>query len=429
MHNALQELVPSAPTGPVIGTTPTSTSDLPAAPPAPAAPAPPPVPATTPAPAGEPALEFDLAALGLGDTPSDTPPEGSVDMATTRGQQIWADHKLMRALEAPPDKGGLGYRPTLEQLRAMALDAQAHNSLVLDLQSTEKSHNIAAINWLLRTAPQAFLDLAANLPPDMLKLARVRILGAEVENLLEVARRYPDDDQNRGWRKYWFEVANGLHYAATGGKVLDPQVLLRAPQPQESAEDRLRRREEEVAQREQAQARQQFEAWKSGIFTRREQAIKDMVAQVIKPVKASDTVKALALDAIVSRTMAQLPKLAPVMDQVTTLLRRAEQSMANTDAVQAYGDQIVDLYIRAASPIIRQQVAESVKSTTGAEAAAAKAAAEKAKQVSGDPVPAGSPTAPGGAPQAGQPGQPRARQKGETDQEYIRSVISDRLRT
>ena len=432
MHNLLQELVPAPATTPApapapaapdvrLGTAPTSTSDLPV--PAKQVPA---APEAAPAPAAE-AVEFDLSALGLAEIP-DAPPSEALDMTTSRGQQIWADHKLLRALEQPSEKGGLGYRPTLEQIRGMADDSRAHNSLILDLQSTTKSRNIAAVNWLLGLAPQAFLDLAAALPPSMLKIARERVLAAEVEAVLDIARKFPDNDQYRTQRKYWFEVANGLHFSYTGGQTLDPQILHQAPKPVETAEELLRRREEEITQREQAQARQQFDTWRSEIITRRETAIRDMVTQVVKPIKASDAVKALAVDAIVSRTLGQLTKNTQVMDQITILLRKTEAAMANPDQVRGYGDQIIDLYIRAASPIIRQQVAESVKSTTSATAAAAAADAVKAKQVSGDPTPAGSPTAPGGAPQAGQPGQPRARQKGETDQQYIQSIISDRLR-
>lgn len=430
MHNALQELVtPPAPAPAAVpdvrpGSAPAGNTDIPGLP---AKTSTPEAPASGAAPA-DPGLEFDLTSLGLAETPGDAPSE-AVDMTTTRGQQIWADHKLMRALEQPPDKGGIGYRPTLEQVRNLVQDAQAHNNLILDLQSTTKAHNISAINWLLRAAPQAFLDLAANLPPDMAKLARERLMGAEIEALLETARKFPtDNDQNKAYRNYWFQVANGLHYALTGGQSLDPQVLLRAPQPKESEDDRLRRREEEVTQRERAQFQQQFDSWKSGVITRRETAIRDMVTQVVKPVRASESVKSLAIDAIVSRTLSQLPQQTAVMDQVTNLLRRAEGAISNPDLIKSLGDQIVDLYIRAASPIIRQQVAESIKQTTNSVAEAASADAAKAKQATGDPVPAGSPTAPGGAPQTGQPGQPRARQKGETDQQYIQSVISDRLR-
>jgi uncharacterized membrane protein len=155
-----------------------------------------------------------------------------------------------------------------------------------------------------------------------------------------------------------------------------------------------------------------------------------MVELVVKPVQASPSMKALATDAIVTRTLDQLRHQTALMDQVTILLRRAETNMANDEAMKAAADQIVDLYIRGASPIIRRQVAESIKSTAATAASTAAADAAKAKQASsGDPTPAGSPTAPGGAPQAGQPnGQQRARNKGETDQQYIQSIISERLR-
>jgi hypothetical protein len=105
--------------------------------------------------------------------------------------------------------------------------------------------------------------------------------------------------------------------------------------------------------------------------------------------------------------------------------------MANDEAMKAAADQIVDLYIRGASPIIRRQVAESIKSTAATAASTAAADAAKAKQASsGDPTPAGSPTAPGGAPQAGQAGDKlRPREKGETDQKYIQSVLAGVLRS
>lgn len=434
MHSLLAEFQPAAPlapttpgaTAPPTPTTPSGNSDIPGLP---AVVETTPAVATPVAPA-TPAVEFDLTALGIAEEPQGEITE-AIDPATTRGKQIWADHKFMRALELPTDQGGIGYRPTLEQISAMAKDAQAMNNLVLDLQSSTKQHNIAAINWLLASAPDAFLDLARNLPPDMFKAARERVLENEIQSLLAVARKFPADDQNKVYRKYWFDVANGLYFAMTGGQSLDPQVLLQAPPPAKSEAERLQEREQSLAQREQAINRQKFEGWKAEVTTRRERAIRDMVELVVKPVQASPSVKALATDAIVARTLDQLRHQTALMDQVTILLRRAEGSLANEDALKSSADQIVDLYIRGASPIIRRQVAESIKSTTAAAASTAVVDAAKAKQAaSGDPTPAGSPTAPGGAPQAGQAGDKlRAREKGETDQKYIQSVLASVLRS
>lgn len=428
LSNALAEFKPPAiqpPTAPAPGASPSGPGDVPPAAVVtkdPAAPAPAPVGA-------EEGLEFDLSVLGIsGDLPADAPAE-ALDPATSRGKQIWADHKLLRALEAPPEEGGIGYRPTLEQIRGMAEDAKAHNTLILDLQSQTPTHNIHAINWLLRTAPKAFLDLAANLPPDMLKLAREKVLADEIQGLLEIARRYPDADDTRKHRTYWFQVANGLHYAMTGGQALDPQVLLQAPKPPESEAERLARRERAVAEREQAQARTKFEAWKAQAKTRREGAIRELVERVVQPVKASQEVKSLAVDAIVARTLDKLMGQTSLMDQVTILIRRAEASLDNDDALQGFGNQLTDLYVRGSQPIIRQEVAATLKLTTQTAAAAAAGDAAKAKQVQGDPTPAGSPNAPGGAPQPGQEnGKLRPRAKGENDQQYIQSVLGNLLR-
>jgi len=433
LHNLLAEFQPAAPLAPVsTPSAPTGNSDIPGLPAVGAgektlAPVGAPVPAQGASP---PALEFDLTALGIAEDPQGEITE-AIDPTTSRGKQIWADHKFMRALELPPDQGGIGYRPTLEQISAMAKDAQALANLVLDLQSGEKPHNIAAMNYLLRLAPQAFLDLSKNLPPDMLKLARDRVLEDEIQNLLGVARKFPDtDDQNKTYRRFWFGVANGLYFTLTNGQSLDPQVLLQAPPARETESDRLQAREQELAKREQAIARQRFEGWKAEVTTRRETAIREMVAQVVKPVQASESVKALATDAIVSRTLEQLRNQSALMDQVTILLRRAEANLGNDEALKSGADQIVELYIRGASPIIRRQVAESIKNTASSVAGAAAADAAKARQASsGDPTPAGSPSAPGGAPQAGQTdGKLRPREKGETDQKYIQSVLANVLR-
>lgn len=431
MHNLLTEFQPPTPTPAIPAipapAAPAGNSDIPAPVVAPAS-----APAAAPIPDSAPALEFDLAALGIAGDPSE-PGEltEAIDPGTARGKQIWSDHKFMRALELPPDKGGIGYRPTLEQISTMAKDAQAMNNLVLDLQSETKNHNISAINWLLTVAPQSFLDLAANLPPDMLKLARERVLGDEVQVFLETARKFSGvDDQSKLYRRYWFEAANALHFVLTNGQSLDPQVLLQPPAVKETDADRLARREQNLAQREKAIRQQKFDGWKSDLTGRREKAIRDMVELVVKPVRASESVKALATDAIVARTLEQLRNQSTLMQQVTTLIRRSESSLDNEDALKGLADQIVDLYIRGASPIIRHQVAESIKSTTTSAAAAAAADAARAKSVSGDPTPAGSPTAPGGAPQAGQSdGKLRAREKGETDQNYIRSVLANVLRS
>lgn len=430
MHTLLAEFQPSSLPAPAPGTSPAApagNSDIPGLP-AVTQPA-----VTQPAAAAEP--EFDLAALGISTEESGKDSGGelteAIDPATTRGKQIWADHKLVRALELPPDQGGLGYRPTLTQITDMAKDSRALNNLVMDLQAKDKTANIAAMNHLLQLAPTAFLDLAQNLPPAMKEMARQRIVGEEVQALLEVARKFPETDEaNKKYRQYWFQVANGLHYALTGGKSLDPQVLYQTPKPAETATENLQRREQELAQREQAIERQRFDSWKADTVARREKSIRQMVELVVKPVKASPTVKALAVDAIVARTLDQLRGQTGLMDQVTMLLRKAETQLANDDAMAGLADQIVDLYIRGASPIIRRQVAESVKNSTDMAAVTAEADAAKAKQASGDPTPAGSPTAPGGAPQTGQSnGGVRAREKGETDQKYIQSVLGQVLRS
>lgn len=439
MHNLLAEFQPSslpAPAAPAPApAAPAGSSDIPGLPSAtqPAAAPALAVPATAAPVGAEP--EFDLAALGISteDPSKDTGGEltEAIDPATTRGKQIWADHKLVRALELSPEQGGLGYRPTLSQITDMAKDSRALNNLVMDLQAKDKTANIAAMNHLLQLAPTAFLDLAQNLPPAMKEAARQRIVGEEVQALLEVARKFPETDEaNKKYRQYWFQVANGLQYALTG-KSLDPQVLYQAPKPAETATESLQRREQEVAQREQAIEQRRFDSWKADTVTRREKSIRQMVELVVKPVKASPAVKALAVDAIVARTLDQLRGQTGLMDQVTMLLRKAETQLANDDAMAGLADQIVDLYIRGASPIIRRQVAESVKNSTDMAAVSAEADAAKAKQASsGDPTPAGSPTAPGGAPQTGQSnGGVRAREKGETDQKYIQSVLGQVLRS
>lgn len=435
MHNLLAEFQTSTPatapaTAPAapVPAAPAGNSDIPGLPAAQTAP----VPATpAPVPAAEPSVpEFDLEALGISGQAPDAGEAPPAELATTKGKEIWADHKFVRALEAPIEQGGLGYRPTLDQITAMAKDSQALNNLTLDLQSPEKTANISAINHLLRIAPDAFLDLARNLPPAMKDAARQRIVGDEVQALLEVARKFPETDEtNKKYRQYWFQVANGLHYSLTGGQSLDPKVLYQTPTPPISEAERLQQREQELTNREQAIKRQRFDDWRGAILTRRDKSIRDMVELVVKPVKASPAVKALAVDAIVARTLEQLRNQTGLMDQVTMRLRRAETSVDNPDALTGFADQIVDLYIRGASPIIRQQVAASLKQTSDAAAATAAAdAAQLRQQASGDPTPAGSPTAPGGAPQTGQSGKLRERAKGESDGDYIKSIIGERLR-
>lgn len=367
-------------------------------------------------PAGEGGSETPLEAQ----EDLSAPPQG-LDVNSTRGQQIWADHRMLSQLEKPETEGGIGFKPNVDQIKGWAASDKSWANLKMDLQSGDPRAVGNVIQFISQLAPQSLPHIAgaiSQINPELAQSLHNEAIGNEVQAILNLARQQSTQEG----RDYWFQVANGLHYASNG-KTLDPAELTKPYQPPSSknpAANSLEERERRVAEQEQLQARRVVDGWYQSLMTERDQVMNAVIEPILKKSNLSPEIQALVGKELRQKVINSINDNSYLRDSQDLEIRRASTSGGDPRILQTCRERLLSLYQTQVHPVIEREARTLIRRSQPAAVAAARAADAKLSSAKGDTAPAGPPVpANPASASVGLPG----RSKGETDQDYIFRVM------
>lgn len=345
----------------------------------------------------------------------DAPP-GSIEVASTRGQEIWADHRLMAQLAKPPQEGGIGFKPTVDQIRGFMADHQSWTNLMLDLESGDPTAVRTAMQFLTQRAPAATPQLGAALrevAPDAYNSLYEEVIDQEVQSIVDMAREFSDEAS----RKYWFQVANGLAYIRNR-QGLDPNILNQPPSARgaKPAANSLEERERRVQEAERRAQGAQIQSFFASAVQEREAILDSFVNPILDRTSLTPEIKAIVGRELKERVVKGIEANSSLASAVEVEIRRARQSGGDPNILQGVKQRLLGIYQQAAGPIIQREAKVLVRkanASTPQVAAAAKATAQLSN-ARGDVVPAGPPAASAPA----NPTQLPPRNKGENSTDW-----------
>lgn len=360
-----------------------------------------------------------------------------MEMASvTRGQEIWANHKFVKALAAPPEidpstglrTGGIGHEPTIDDIREYHQAKLNLDRFIGDLQSPDPT---ALVENLFQTDAAAASRLAVTLPRFLANcdpVAYEQMATGVAENFVAAIVDHARAMQDPKAREAWKFVANGLKFYLSDGKQQLPSDVLERP-----AQDPLATREQELAQREQEvnrfhqqQHQQNVQQFHNTLVNVTNNALAAEIAAQIAPVKAA--VSEQAFHGIVQGILTEVQeavKMNPTAWQaIQSEMRLANQSVGNPAAWQASINKIVGRYVQFAKPAILQKRGPVVKGYTKQVVQQAQQAPRPAASTQ-RPLPGGSP--PAASQQAGnQPATaPASRFRQSNAEKIMNEMLSD----
>lgn len=230
-------------------------------------------------------------------TADDVDPDSKVGeyLATPRGKRIYAAYKDLQTLAKPDEEGGIGHRPTPDQIKEYFRTYADVTALQNDfLSATPDGVNRWAQRWFdpqngeaAAIAARQLMTVLPNGNPQAYGAARSVVLNREivpaVESLIERVRS--TEDQAQAERYYY--AAQELHNAAFG-RYFDPAIVEQRPAPQNQphpAELELQRIRSEQQRSQQAQAQSEYQAITSDIDSALDRALDADVDEALKPIK------------------------------------------------------------------------------------------------------------------------------------------------
>ena len=245
------------------------------------------------------------------DAPADADSEVGALLATTRGKRIYAAFKAQQILSKAPEEGGIGYAPTVEQIKDFHQAFTDKQAMVADFHSgTPEAAEQWAKFWFGADQNGAYrdgaLDVASKIP-DFLAQSNVeaytRLAQPVIERYADAAiTRFMDKALAEGEpakREQYYMAAQYLHHDLFG-KYFDPKSkgASSAMQPQADAIDERLRRAEAAEQRvQQAQNQQRqaaVQAFGSEIDGKVQDALNSDIEQALAKIKDSVHPKAFA---------------------------------------------------------------------------------------------------------------------------------------
>lgn len=356
-------------------------------------------PAEVPAPAATEADATALPEITLDDDDFDSMPDPSMpsvfDLNTPRGQRIYAAHKFVKQLAAPPEQGGIGHEPTVDDIRQYHAAHLNFERFMGDLGGDPKilAHN------LYETDPNAVIGLATTLPdfiaernPQAYEVLAKGVGERWINSIVDSARGMQDQKA----RDAWLYVAEGLKYHLSEGRErLDPNVMNQpAADPLAAREQQLRARETEIDRFNRQQHEQQIGGFHQTLIADTTTALTAEIEKQLAPVKGKlpEAFYQGTIRDILTKVQNAVRGNTTAWNSIQVEMRKAGRVIGNPASEQAQRAAIVNRYVQFARPAISVERAEALK---GFKVKVAVSAADAAKAA---PAPAAGRPLPGGSP-------------------------------
>lgn len=325
-----------------------------------------------------------------------------------RGQRIWENHSHMQKLAAPPEEGGIGFKPDVEEIKAWHEQSSTFKLMMDDVSSGDPEGKFSAF-WF---GQQGAAQIAANLPQVLSNVnpeAYAKIgqhyeskLLAEFQNLAGNPR-YSEEDRAR--------LADAAALIANVRQIPASPQTAQQPASGDSEIERLRR---EVHELRNGQTRQVAGSIKETVFNALDDAISRDADAALAPVRNS-VKDPIMYDALKSKLVADMRQKAQANSGIRNQINGHLQEMyrfGNTAAMekvvrlwrQGYADSL---------PAMRSQYLKAVGMSVVSKAASDKAVMQQAQDKTSPSI--------GSAPSNSVP--VPGRQPGVSDRDHFRNLI------
>lgn len=350
------------------------------------------------------------------------PPSG-LDTNSTRGQMIWADHRMMAQLEKPEAEGGIGFKPSVDQIRGWMGSSRSWDNFTMDLQSGDPQKVGFVAQYLLQRAPESvphLIDAIQQGNPDLAQSFHDQAIGKEVQAILNIARSQAD----QGAKDYWFQVANGLNYASTG-RPLDAGEMAKPYQPPAKPggpANSLEERERRVQAQERQALKATLDNWYGGLRTDIDSTMNAIIDPILAQTSLSPEIRAIVAKDLRERVMKSVDETSFLKDAQEMEFRRVGQSGGDARILQDAKARLIAIYQRQTQPVVAREAKILIRRSQpmAAKVAAAAAADAKLSSMKGDTAPAGPPNP---ATPSNANGSLPARSRGETDIDWMNRVM------
>lgn len=331
-------------------------------------------------------------------------------LRTSRGKRMLADFKAMRELEKDPAEGGIGFKPTSQQITDAFSDQLAYNAFLGDLTSGDPQKLLDVTNHLLQPGEDGRIP-AERLQSIQLIPAAVRAVNPvayhrliEFPVLMATAdaftQRAGDESLSQEQREQFDYVANGIRFLLTG-KIESPASAnssangARRPGRPSPERDRLEQENQNLRQMLQESSNQAAGQLVDHLEAQLSNVASDLLKELIP-----DAVRSRFSDAVLSPWISsQVFSTGNAIQQDPRYyaeFSRAVQAFAQQQTPDAF-NRVVDLYRNRAAHHLkmnRKTILQQLQGVTTADAAAVGAAASRARvaEQQREPISPGAPS-------------------------------------
>lgn len=323
------------------------------------------------------------------DDPLVDKPTLEVLLKTPRGKSIYDGYRFGRQLEQPWEKGGIGLKPTVEQIRQNFVGSQNFHSLLADVDSGDPQKADRAVQWLLDPRRPSAQVLESRVVERLASSEQhlSAFTDRAMSNAILAAFGVVEQAKASGVQEDIVAAVNKYNALQHGYKGLFGQFRRFDQQPAQDAS--LSQREEQLRQREQQIAQQADQQWTRQRDTALDGHLLKRINQALAPV-AEAKKSAGALYERTVRDFAEKVRSRIANEPARAAFRQAEAESRRTGDMK----HVLAAFESLIVPVIRSDRAQYisefgsivVKTNADDRAALGRSAAKTAPGSAGAPV-------------------------------------------